>query len=160
MTNKVILVVAAFFVGSVVIMTFKPADIGPEVTTGASGMPLSASTIGGGKVLEGVPVESGSGRLGVTSDDSSFAAIWECTPGKFSWSYGWDETIYLLEGRVTLWHNGVGTEVRGGDLITFHAGSEVIWDVHEKVRKVAFLHRPSVEGRLKKWIKSWMGGMV
>lgn len=154
-----VLVIAVAIVASVVTMAFAPGDLsgyGPEIVRGAATMALTKWEPGGGKVIEGKPQESGSERLGVSHDDSSFAAIWECTPGKFSWSYGTDETLYLLEGRITLWHDGQMQEAKAGDLVTFHAGSQVIWHVHERVRKVAFLHKPSIVGRVKKWLKQWV----
>jgi len=155
----VLVFIAALIVGAAVTMAFKPGYMGvsyaPEITKAPANMTLARSELSAAMtVLDGYPKESGSGRLGVSHDDSSYATIWECSPGRFSWDYGWDETVYLLEGHVTLYHNGQAQEVRGGDLVTFHAGSQVVWDIHEKVRKLAFLHRPSLVGKIRKWAKS------
>jgi uncharacterized protein len=150
----IIILVAAGLAVAGGLMAFAPKDTGPEITKASATMVLARSALGGGQIIDGAPQESGSGKLGVVKDDGAYAAIWECTPGKFSWTYGWDEIVYLLEGQVTLTHNGQSQEVRAGDLVTFHAGSRVIWDIHEKVRKVAFFHHPSRLDRVRKWLAS------
>ena len=62
---------------------------------------------------------------------------WGCLPGKFPWSYGENESCYLLSGKVTV------TPVDGrpavtfekGDFVTFPAGLSCEWDVTESVQK-------------------------
>jgi len=156
MVKKIVVVIGAGLIVAGGLMAFAPKeDTRPEITKASATMTLGKSALGGGQVIDGSPQESGSGKLGVAKDNGAYAAIWECTPGKFSWSYGDDEIVFVLEGRATLWHDAMPQELRAGDLVTFHAGSTVIWDIHEKVRKVAFFHHPSRFGRFKTWLASF-----
>jgi hypothetical protein len=52
--------------------------------------------------------------------------------------------VVLLEGRIGLkMDDQVLPGAKAGDILLFKAGSTVDWTIHEKVRKVAFVHRPS-----------------
>ena len=90
-------------------------------------------------VLAGSP-EARSQLLARTSDGLSWTALWECTPGRFRWQYGLDETVLILDGAVDLtWPSGETTSLGPGDLAFFPANSEAEWHVRECIRKVAFL---------------------
>ncbi|HKJ70440.1 MAG TPA: cupin domain-containing protein [Gammaproteobacteria bacterium] len=62
--------------------------------------------------------------------------IWEKGESRFPWTYGEQEVCYLLQGRVTV-EPGEGEAVTfgAGDLVTFPAGMDCTWDIHEAVRK-------------------------
>ena len=62
--------------------------------------------------------------------------IWTCNPSSFDWTYDEKETCLLLEGQVTVTPKG-GQPVKfsAGDLVTFPAGMDCRWEVHQAVRK-------------------------
>jgi uncharacterized cupin superfamily protein len=62
---------------------------------------------------------------------------WGCLPGKFPWSYGENESCYLLSGKVTVTPiDGRPAATFGkGDFVTFPAGLSCEWDVTEAVQK-------------------------
>ena len=63
--------------------------------------------------------------------------VWTCAPGSFDWEYTWDETIYFLEGEVTITDDRGGhATYRGGDLIFVPTGTKSTWKVRSAVRKV------------------------
>ena len=61
--------------------------------------------------------------------------IWSCEVSRFDWSYGDQETCYLLEGRVTVEVGGESVSFGKGDLVVFPRGLSCVWDVKEPVRK-------------------------
>ena len=63
-------------------------------------------------------------------------ATWSCGRSSFPWHYDCQETCYVLEGRVTVEADGKSVEFGPGDLVTFPAGLDCTWHVHEPVRKV------------------------
>ena len=62
--------------------------------------------------------------------------IWTCHESSFNWTYNEKETCLLIEGEVTVTPNG-GQPIKfgSGDLVTFPAGMNCRWDVHQEVRK-------------------------
>jgi hypothetical protein len=78
-----------------------------------------------------------------STDGTAFTVMWDCTAGRFNWFYSIDETVYILEGSVTL--TLPGGEVRrlvAGSTYYFAYGTQALWQVDEYVRKVAFCHSP------------------
>lgn len=77
------------------------------------------------------------------SDDAAATAIWDCTAGEFRWFFGWDETVMILEGGVTVTdENGTVKELRTGDIAYFKGGTWATWRIDRYVRKIAFVRRP------------------
>ncbi len=62
--------------------------------------------------------------------------IWTCEASSFDWTYNDKETCLLIEGEVTVTPEG-GQPVKfsAGDLVTFPAGMNCRWEVHQAVRK-------------------------
>jgi uncharacterized cupin superfamily protein len=62
--------------------------------------------------------------------------IWECTPGKFYLPHTYEETVTILRGRVTVTpEGGEPSELHAGDTAFFPAGTRVLWEIHETLRK-------------------------
>ncbi len=82
-------------------------------------------------IVEHHPTADRLGRLDVYA-----WPIWEKEVSRFSWSYDESEICLFLEGDVKVTPNG-GTPVRigKGDLVTFPANMECVWDVRSPVRK-------------------------
>jgi uncharacterized cupin superfamily protein len=90
--------------------------------------------------------------LAYSDDRATSTVLWECTAGKFTWRYNVDETIYFLDGEVTISVDGNPPRRYGaGDAIHFSRGAAATWEVETFVRKVAFcrsvLPRPFVACR-------------
>ncbi|MBD8892151.1 cupin domain-containing protein [Roseibium litorale] len=93
-------------------------------------------------ILEGSPeakcINLSNGTRGWTSTDH-----WSCTAGKFSWHYGWDETVLFLEGEVRITDDaGVVYHGKPGVSLFFPAGTSATWEVPNYIRKIAFNQRP------------------
>jgi uncharacterized cupin superfamily protein len=92
-------------------------------------------------ILEGSPVA----RISVlfrAHDGTATTVVWDCTPGRFNWFYSMDETVYLLEGSLTLKDGNGSRLVKAGESVFFPKGSSAEWTVHSPVKKVAFLRAP------------------
>jgi uncharacterized cupin superfamily protein len=81
--------------------------------------------------------------LFVSEDRSSVTLFWECTAGVFRWVYDEEETIYIIDGGMTLaYPNGEVKTVGKGDVVYFAAGDTAVWTVDSHVQKVAVFRRP------------------
>ena len=62
---------------------------------------------------------------------------WTCEIGSYNWEYTWDETIYIIDGEVTITeNNGNSNTYRAGDLIFVPAGTRTSWDIIQPIRKI------------------------
>jgi uncharacterized protein len=103
---------------------------------------LGSSTIQADWILEGNPVAH-SCFLSESADKTATTWMWDCSAGRFNWYYDGDETIYVIEGKVTVRdHGGVTRSLNAGDTAFFPAGSSAEWTVDKYVRKIAFLRQP------------------
>lgn len=86
-------------------------------------------------VIEGSPAPSGA-VLSRSPDSRIIRGVWSCTPGRFKWSFSYDETLVVLEGRATIeLDTGEVFEIGPGDMAFFGRGHESTWTVHETVLK-------------------------
>ena len=118
------------------------APVGPAVTSdNAMEMELKPAPINPEWVLEGNP-EARSCEQSASRDNAAFTAVWDCTAGTFRWYFGWDETVYILEGEVHVTDADGGTRtLRIGDVAYFRAGTWATWKIDTYLRKVAFMRR-------------------
>jgi len=104
-------------------ITLKPAPITPEW------------------VREGNP-QARNAVLSRSADGMATTLIWECTAGKFDWTYHIDETIYFLEGSAVISDGHAPPRRFGaGDVLFLPHGTVAHWHVEEYVRKVAFCRK-------------------
>jgi uncharacterized cupin superfamily protein len=76
-------------------------------------------------------------------DHCAVTGIWDCTAGTFRWYFGWDETVFILEGEVHVTNEeGLQRTLRAGEVGYFKAGTWATWSVERYVKKVAFMRRP------------------
>jgi uncharacterized cupin superfamily protein len=86
--------------------------------------------------------EATSTLLATSDDGASFAVVWACTSGRFTWHYNSDETIYFLDGSVKIKGPDMPErEFGAGDSIHFSRGSVGTWTIDSHIRKVAFFRR-------------------
>lgn len=77
------------------------------------------------------------------SEDKRFGnGVWICATGSFDWEYTWDETIYFLQGEITITDHTVGkvNTYRTGDMIFVPTGTRSTWEITKPVRKVFHFH--------------------
>lgn len=62
--------------------------------------------------------------------------IWEKEASRFDWHYDSEEVCYLLAGQVTVYYGDHQQVSFGkGDMVTFPAGLDCIWQIDEEVKK-------------------------
>ena len=89
-------------------------------------------------VLSGDPQHRGRHDLG-TFDTPLQVGVWECTPGKFEYTYPDDEFCTLLDGHIKVTDaDGNIHEFKTGDSFFTVQGEKVTWEVIETIRKVFF----------------------
>ena len=98
---------------------------------------LSPAPIPKGWITGGAPTARNA-VLAVSADRTALTLLWDCTGGSFRWIYDQDETIHILEGKVTLTlQDGRVEQLAAGSIVFFPAGSVADWTVHGYVRKLA-----------------------
>jgi uncharacterized cupin superfamily protein len=86
-------------------------------------------------VLEGSPEPRGV-VLSRSDDSRIIRGVWECTPGRFTWTFSYDETLVVESGRATVeLDTGETVELAPGVMAFFGRGHESTWTVHETLRK-------------------------
>jgi uncharacterized cupin superfamily protein len=114
----------------------------PLVATTSDELQLKSAPINPDWVLSGNPQARAADHSG-SGDRAASTAFWDCTAGEFRWFFGWDETVYILEGDVHITaEDGTERLLRVGDVAYFRAGTWATWRVDSYVRKVAFMRRP------------------
>ena len=98
--------------------------------------PIEPSWIlAGNPVAEYIPV--GAGR-----DGFSTMTLWRCTEGRFRWTFGWEESVYITEGEVEVRAaDGRTARLEPGSVALFQAGTTSIWTVRKPVQKMAVCRR-------------------
>ena len=94
-------------------------------------MPIEPSWI-----QEGNPVAKGT--ILMQSDDKKVSnGYWTCEPGKFEWTFGWDEFVHVLEGEVDMNEDGTDNTITltPGMAAHFPLGMKTHWHVKKAVRK-------------------------
>lgn len=62
--------------------------------------------------------------------------IWEKEVSTFDWSYGEQETCYILGGTAKVSpEEGNPVEFGAGDLVVFPKGMNCVWDITSSIRK-------------------------
>jgi len=103
---------------------------------------LSPAPIPDDWILEGKPLAR-CRRLAGSTDGLGSTLMWDCTAGRFNWYYKADETVYVVEGSMTVVDDaGQLSHLKAGDAFLFPKDTRFEWTVHTYVRKVAFVHQP------------------
>lgn len=61
--------------------------------------------------------------------------IWSKEISRFEWSYPSAETCYILQGSAKVETENGDVEFSKGDLVTFPAGLDCVWDIKEPIEK-------------------------
>ena len=94
-------------------------------------MPIEPSWI-----REGNPVARGAVVL-QTDDKKVSSGLWSCEPGRFEWTFSWDEFVLVLEGEVDVTEDETNNTItlRPGDMAHFALGMKTHWHVKRALRK-------------------------
>ncbi len=111
------------------------------VGTEVAKLALNPCPIAPGWILEGNPVARNA-VVSYSVDGNSSTLIWDCTAGRFNWFYDVDETLYVIEGGMTIKDSGGTRRLSAGDIIFFPKGATAEWTVESYIRKVAFVRTP------------------
>jgi len=107
----------------------------------ATDIELKPAPITSSWVREGHP-EARNAVLSKSADGTAMTILWDCTAGKFDWTYDIDETIYFIEGSAVI---GAGhsppRRFGPGDVLFLPHGAVAHWHVEQYVRKVAFCRK-------------------
>ena len=106
----------------------------------STGVVLQASPIKDDWIISGGP-KAKSAIVSSSADGQCCVVIWECTAGKFRWHYDFDETLYFLEGSVTIDDGNGPRTVGAGDVVYFPKGSSAVWHVETYIRKLAICRK-------------------
>ena len=83
-------------------------------------------------VLEGNPEHQGRFDLGGFGM-RTMAGVWQCTPGKFEYTYPGDEICTLLAGKIHVTEqDGTTHTYTAGDIFYTSKGEQVTWVIEEK----------------------------
>ena len=60
---------------------------------------------------------------------------WGCGVSEFDWHYDSEEHCLILEGEITVEHQGGSASFGPGDYVVFPKGMDCVWKVTKPVRK-------------------------
>jgi uncharacterized cupin superfamily protein len=112
---------------------------GGEMQSAAKPQTLENNPIKPDWIKEGVP-EARSLFLTISPDEKIKSGIWECTAGRFTWIFDFDEVIQILEGEVRVESEGEVRILTAGSTAFFPYGLKTHWHVPKYVKKF-FTHR-------------------
>ena len=133
------------------------------VTFNATDLDLRPAPIRPEWIMKGAPVAKNQ-VIATSADRASMTLMWTCTAGVFKWIYDEDETVYIVDGGVTLTEpDGRVAELKAGDVVFFPAGSQAVWRVDSHVRKIAFFRHPAPRPlwlilRVYRKLRAWARG--
>lgn len=73
--------------------------------------------------------------LSSSPDGRLQSGLWDCTDGRFTWIFEFDEVVQILEGEVIVESNGVYQKLGVGDVAHFPYGTKSHWHVPKYVKK-------------------------
>jgi uncharacterized protein len=111
-------------------------------TNAPSAVRLGDSPIPKEVVTEGKPVAK-TWIAAQSPDQRVTQGVWECTAGKFTWDYDWDEFVMVLEGEAIVTPQGGGSfTLSKGDFGYLPRGLKVEWHVPKYIKKTFVLRTP------------------
>jgi uncharacterized cupin superfamily protein len=89
-------------------------------------------------IKEGTPMARAL-TLTESPDGLLTTGIWDCTAGRFTWIFGTDEIVHILEGEVTVVDGDRTHHLVPGSVCYFPQGLETVWSVPKYVKKTFVL---------------------
>ena len=106
-------------------------------------------------IKEGAPIARAV-TLSESPDSLLSVGLWDCTAGTFTWIFGTDEIVHILEGEVRVKDGDTIRVLVPGSVAYFPRGLETVWEVRTYVKKLFILRAPgpSVLERLTSAVKA------
>lgn len=115
---------------------------GSPMQSAAAPEALADSPINPAWVKEGSPVARAQ-LLTQSADARIKSGVWDCTAGRFTWIFEFDEVVQILEGEVRVESNGETRVLRAGATAFFPYGLQTHWHVPKYVKKFFTQRHPS-----------------
>jgi len=121
-------------------------------SAGAVERPMSGFTVDPSWIKSGRPNFRATETVR-SPDGRTVTGLWACDgPSTFEWTFGTDETVHLLEGRIEIDYLGQHFVLQPGDTATFHAGTKAVWYVPSHAKKAYTLQHPGKLVLLWRWL--------
>jgi uncharacterized cupin superfamily protein len=133
------------------------APEGVEFSSAPRDLPLAP--IEPADIEEGQPIARGI-TLGHSPDERLSMGLWDCTSGKFKWTFWVDEVVHILDGEATVREaSGAVHELGPGSVAYFPLGLVARWEVPRYVRKLFVVRMGNVGpvARLRQRVRNVLG---
>lgn len=127
------------------------------VTRGHQAYGLEPAPIRPASILEGEP-QAREKLLAHSTDGGTSVHLWECTSGRFQWTYVTEEIVHVVHGDATVEVAGTRRRLQAGDTQVFPAGSQCRWSVPDYVRTVTCRLAAASPSPLKRRIRAALAG--
>jgi uncharacterized cupin superfamily protein len=115
--------------------------VSPTVYAAIASADLRPAPLARERILEGAP-EVRNYEVAKSDDGTSYSFFWECTAGRFTCHFTYDETAVFLSGEVFVTDtSGKEHRLGPGDTVFFPAGTRCIWHVPVHVEKFAVVRQ-------------------
>jgi uncharacterized cupin superfamily protein len=75
-------------------------------------------------------------RTSTEGDGQLLTGMFTAQPSKVNYEFVGDESLHLMEGRVTVeMSDGETVEMKAGDVASFPKGAKSVWTIHEPMKK-------------------------
>ncbi len=108
-------------------------------------------------ILEGEP-QVREKLLAHSIDGDTSVHLWDCTSGRFQWTYATEEIFHVVQGDATVEVAGARRRLQAGDTQVFAAGSQCRWSVPGYVRAVTCRLTAAPPSPLKRRIRAALAG--
>ena len=98
-------------------------------------------------IKKGAPVARAL-TLSQSPDSLLTAGLWDCTAGTFTWIFGCDEIVHIVDGEVRVREGDTIQVLVPGTVAYFPRGLETVWEVPRYVKKAFVLRAPPPPSRL------------
>ena len=127
------------------------------VARGSDARGLEPMPIRPASILEGEP-RAREKLLAHSTNGGASVHLWDCTSGRFQWTYVTEEIVHVVDGDATVEIAGTCRRLQAGDTQVFPAGSQCRWSVPDYVRTVTCRLTAASPSPLKRRIRAALAG--
>ncbi|MHB1816301.1 MAG: cupin domain-containing protein [Steroidobacteraceae bacterium] len=108
-------------------------------------------------ILEGEP-QAREKLLAHSTDGGTSVHLWDCTSGRFQWTYVTEEIVHVVAGAAIVEVAGARRRLQAGDTHVFPAGSQCRWAVPDYVHTMTCRLSAAAPSPLKRRIRAALAG--